>query len=440
MMGLVTFKKGIHPPTNKGLTASLPVEELPLPSQVVLPLGQHIGAPAEPLVEVGAEVTTGQKIAEAKGMVSVPLHASISGKIVAIEPRPHVCGSMVPAIVIESDGADRLTPELTTHPNLDELSAEEIKALMKEAGLVGMGGAAFPTHVKYHPPVGKKVDYILLNGAECEPYLTCDHRLMLEEADDLLLGLQALMKAAGAPRGVIGIEANKPDAIVALKKAAAGLPVSILPLKVKYPQGEEKMLIYAATRRVVPVGALPIEVGVIVNNVATAAAFGRYLRTGLPLVSRIITVTGKGVKNPRNLLVRIGTLVEEVISYCGGFTQAPGRIILGGPMTGPAVYRLDLPVMKGTSGILVQTRAEVEKPPVLPCIRCGRCITACPYNLLPNFLGDYAEHDKLEDAEKYGVMDCRECGSCSYVCPSRRPLLQMIKNAKEKIRAAQKKG
>ncbi|NLY90142.1 MAG: electron transport complex subunit RsxC [Firmicutes bacterium] len=438
-MGLLSFKKGIHPPTNKDLTASSPVEEMPLPSQVVLPLGQHIGAPAEPLVAVGDEVATGEKIAEAKGMVSVPLHASISGKVAAIEPRPHVCGSMAPAIVIEGDGADRLAPGLSANRRLEELAAEEIKALMKEAGLVGMGGAAFPTHVKYNPPAGK-VDYVLLNGAECEPYLTCDHRLMVEKADDVILGLQAFMKAAGAPRGVIGVEANKPDAIAALRQAAAGLPVTILPLKVKYPQGEEKMLIYAATRRVVPAGGLPAEVGVIVNNVATAAAFGYYLRKGIPLVSRIITVTGKGVRNPKNLLVRIGTLLEEVIAYCGGFTEAPGRIILGGPMTGPAVYRLDLPVMKGTSGVLVQTRAEVEKPRVLPCIRCGKCGAACPYNLLPNYLSDYAEHAKLPEAEKYGIMDCRECGACSYVCPSRRPLLQNIKNAKQKIMAARKKG
>lgn len=439
-MGNVTFKKGIHPPTNKEHTAALSIEKLPLPAQVVLPLGQHIGAPAEPLVKVGDEVATGQMIAEANGMVSVPLHASISGKVVAIEPRPHVCGHPVPAIVIESNGADRLSPDLKALENLEARSAAEIRDLMKAAGLVGMGGAAFPTHVKYCPPEGKQVDYVLLNGAECEPFLTCDHRLMVEKADDVLLGLQAFMKAVGAPQGVIGVEANKPDAIAALQKAAVGLPVTILPLQVKYPQGEEKMLIYAATRRVVPSGALPIEVGVIVNNVATAAAFGRYLRQGLPLIERIITVTGAGVKNPKNLLVRIGTLVEDVINYCGGFTEPPGRIIMGGPMTGPAVYRLDIPVMKGTSGLVVQTRAEVDEPHVLPCIRCGKCVGVCPYNLLPNLLGDYAEHEKLEEAEKYGVFDCRECGACAYICPSRRPLLQLIKNSKQQITAARKKG
>ncbi len=439
-MRLRTFKKGIHPPGYKERTASLPVEVLPLPRQVVLPLRQHIGAPAEPIVKVGDAVVTGQKIAEANGKVSLPLHASISGKVVAIEPRPHVSGALVPAIVIEGDSAEPDVPAWQAPPRLEELSAGQLIELMKEAGLAGMGGAAFPTHVKYDPPPGKKIEYVLLNGAECEPYLTCDHRLMVERADDIILGLMGMLKAAQVSKGLIGVEANKPDAVAALEKAASGLPVEILPLKVKYPQGEERMLIYAATGRVVPAGALPIEVGAVVNNVATAAAFGEYLRTGKPLISRLITVTGAGIKNPKNLEVRLGTLVEDVINYCGGFTEPPGRIILGGPMTGPAQYRLDLPIMKGTSGIVVQTRAEVDKPDYGPCIRCGKCVDACPYNALPNIFGLYAEYDRLPEVEKYGILDCRECGSCAYVCPSRRPLLQLIKDAKRKIMASRKNG
>jgi electron transport complex protein RnfC len=438
-MHLRTFRKGIHPPGNKEKTSSLPVEILPLPKQVVLPLSQHIGAPSEPLVSVGEQVMTGQKIAEAKGMVSVPLHASISGKVVAIEPRPHASGKLVPAIVIESDGTDQISPELASGYNLEQLSADQIKDLIRQAGLVGMGGAAFPTHVKYFPPKGKQIEYVILNGAECEPYLTCDHRLMVERTDEIILGLLAFMKAANAEKGMIGVEVNKPDAISALTKAVEGLPIEIIPLQVKYPQGEEKMLIYAATRRVVPAGALPIEAGVVVNNVATAAALGGYLKNGRPLYSRVITVTGNGIKHPKNVEVRLGTLVEDVINYSGGFDGTPGRIILGGPMTGPAQYRLDIPIMKGTSGILVQTRAEVEKLEYAPCVRCGKCVDACPYNLLPNYLGTFAEFDKLAEAEKYGILDCRECGSCTYICPSRRPLIQLIKNAKSKITASKKK-
>lgn len=434
-----TFRKGIHPPGNKGRTSSLPIEVLPPVKQVVLPLSQHIGAPSEPLVSVGDEVLLGQKIAEAKGMVSVPLHASVAGKVVAVEPRPHPSGKLAPAIVIENNGSDKLSSEVEAGGSLEELTRDEIKEMMRRAGLVGMGGAAFPTHVKYYPPEGKKIDCVILNGAECEPYLTCDHRLMLERAGDVIYGLRAMMKAAGAEKGYIVVEVNKPDAIAALAQAASGSPVEVIPVQVKYPQGEEKMIIYAATGRVVPAGGLPVEVGVVVNNVSTAAALAKFIKTGMPLISRIITVTGKGVKNPKNLEVRLGTMVEEIIEYCGGFSEPPGRIILGGPMTGPAQYRLDLPIMKGTSGILVQTMGEVSGESYSACIRCGKCVDACPYSLLPNFLGLYAGNNQLDAAERYGILDCRECGSCTYVCPSRRPLMQLIKNAKSQIMVRKRK-
>ncbi|HEY8345011.1 MAG TPA: electron transport complex subunit RsxC [Bacillota bacterium] len=439
-MALKTFRKGIHPPGHKSLTSSLPVEILPPPRQVVLPLSQHIGAPAEPLVSVGDQVLLGQKIAEAQGMVSVPLHASVAGKIIAIEPRPHVSGKMVTAIVIENNGIDELAPEVSPrHLDPEKAKSDEVREIMKDAGLVGMGGAAFPTHVKYNPSPDQSIDYVILNGAECEPFLTCDHRLMVEKPDRIVFGLRVMLRAAGASKGYIVIEENKPDAITVLNRAVQGYPIEVVPVKAKYPQGEERMIIYAATKRVVPAGALPAAVGVIVNNVATAAALAEFIQSGRPLISRIITVTGHGIQHPKNLEVRIGTLLEDVLDYCGGFKGNPGRIILGGPMTGSAQYRLDLPIMKGTSGILVQTEAETPKTAPSVCIRCGKCVDACPFNLLPNFLGLYCEHDQIDKAEAYGVLDCRECGSCAYVCPARRPLTQMFKNTKNKLIAAKRK-
>jgi electron transport complex protein RnfC len=435
-------KKGIHPPGNKEKTAALPIEVLPAPKKVVLPLSQHIGAPAKPLVAVGDEVKPGQKIGEAQGMVSATLHASIGGKVTAIEERPHPAGKTVPAIVIENTGSRELAPVPGVKPcrPLAEITADEIKELMREGGLVGMGGAAFPTHVKYYPPAGKKIEYVILNGAECEPFLTSDHRLMLERPEAVLYGLKAMMKAAGAAKGYIGVELNKVDVIKVLQEKVKGdASIEIVPLQVKYPQGEEKMLIYAITGRVVPAGGLPVDVGVVVNNVATAAALADLLQTGKPLISRVITVTGSGIKEPKNLEVPVGTLLEDVFAYCGGLKENAGKIILGGPMTGPAHYRLDLPVLKGTSGILVQTGEEVETKEYMDCIRCAKCIEACPYSLLPNYLGLYGEKDRLEEAKKYGAMECRECGSCTYVCPSRRPLTQWIKDVKRKIAAAERK-
>lgn len=437
-----TFRKGTHPPGNKEKTAALPIEVLPAPKKVVLPLSQHIGAPAQPLVSVGDEVAPGQKIGEAQGMVSAELHASIGGKVTAIEERPHPAGKMLPAIVIENTGGQELSPVPEVNPGrpLEEITGEEIKELMRAGGLVGMGGAAFPTHVKYYPPAGKKIEYIILNGAECEPFLTSDHRLMLERPGAVLYGLKAMMKAAGAERGYIGVELNKVDVIKVLQEETRGdATIEIVPLQVKYPQGEEKMLIYAITGRVVPAGGLPVDVGVVVNNVATAAALADLLQTGRPLISRVITVTGEGINEPKNLEVPVGALLEDIIAHCGGLKDNAGRIVLGGPMTGPAHYRLDLPVLKGTSGILVQTSEELGKMEYMDCIRCGKCVEVCPFSLLPNYLGLYAEKNRLEEAKRYGVMECRECGSCAYVCPSQRPLTQWIKDVKRKITVAERK-
>jgi electron transport complex protein RnfC len=435
-----TFRGGIHPQYGKELTCGKPVEVLPAPEKVMLFMSQHVGAPAEPLVKAGDVVHMGQKVGEAKGFISVPIHASVSGKVLSVGLEKLPNGNSAMAVVIENDGEDRIDPGIAPLGNPEDVEPEKLRELMREAGLVGMGGAAFPTHVKYQPPDGKKIDTIILNGAECEPFLTCDHRIMLEEAKQVVDGLRAMMHTAGAGKGVISIEVNKSDAIAAVERAIAGDPrLSVVTLATKYPQGEERMIIYATLRRIVPSGGLPIDVGVVVNNVATAAVFAEYLETGIPLISRIVTVTGKGVKTPKNLRVRLGTPIGNLLEYCDGFVEAPGRIIMGGPMTGPAVYHLNLPIMKGTSGLLVQHGNEVRKHESIACVRCGKCVAVCPYNLLPNFLGEYAEKGSLDQAEAYNIMDCRECGCCTFVCPSRRPLMQAIKGTKSKILAKRRK-
>ncbi len=436
-MSAKTFKGGVHLHYFKEATASKSIETMSEPEQVTLPILQHLGAPAEVIVAVGDQVKAGQVIAQAKGFVSVPVHASIPGKVTAISELPHPSGKKVTMVVIENDnsGATVFGPKAS----LADLSAQQIRELMQQIGLVGMGGAGFPTHVKYQPTEGKKVESVILNGAECEPYLTCDHRLMVEAPGKVILGLQALMKAAGVEQAFIGIEINKPDAIEILTREASGDPrIRVIPLEVKYPQGEEKMLIKAIANRTVPSGGLPIDVGVVVNNIATAYALAEAIQEGIPLISRVVTVTG-AVNNPKNLRVKLGTSVNKLVDYCNGFTGTPGRIVLGGPMTGPAQYRLDLPVIKTTSGVLVQGRGEVTLLEYSPCVRCARCVDVCPYNLMPCFIASAIEADDLELAEKYGIMDCRECGSCTFVCPGRRPIVQEIKNAKAKIMAAKKK-
>lgn len=432
-----TFRGGVHLRYCKEATAAKPIVELPEPEQVFLPVQQHIGAPAEICVAVGDRVKLGETIAKAKGFVSVPVHASIAGKVIAIKKLPHASGKDVMSIVIENDhsGAKSLLPVKL----LEQWTPTELRELMQQIGLVGMGGAGFPTHVKYQPPEGKTLQMVILNGAECEPYLTCDHRLMVEQPADVILGLQAMMQAAGVAVGYIGIEVNKPDAIRILQQeAASDRRIKVVPLKVKYPQGEEKMLIQAITGRVVPAGGLPADVGVVVNNIATAVTLAQAIKEGLPLISRVVTVTG-AVANPQNLRVRLGTLVSELVDFCGGFSGTPGQVILGGPMTGPAQYRLDLPVVKTTSGVLVQERGELRQLQNSTCVRCARCVDVCPYRLMPCLIGKAIEAGDLAQAEAYGVLDCRECGSCTFVCPAGRPIIQNIKSAKTKILAARKK-
>ncbi len=437
----LTFKGGTHPPHSKKATEKLLVEKANSPRVIVIPMQQHIGAPCEPIVKVGDEVKLGQKIGEAKGFVSSPVHSSVSGKVVAIEARLYSGGGKVTCIVIESDMEDTLYEGIVPKGRLEQLSADHIKTIIKEAGIVGMGGAAFPTHVKLSPPPGKKVDTIVLNGAECEPYLTSDHRLMLEHPEKVVFGLQALMKSMGVSKGYIGIENNKPDAIEALFNAAKAAPeIEVVGLRTKYPQGAEKQLIYACTKRQVPSGGLPADVGVVVNNVGTAAVIADAIRTGMPLVERIVTITGKGVKTPKNLLVKIGTSFRDVIEQCGGLTDSIGKIISGGPMMGIAQFSLDVPVVKGTSGILILSEAEARLPEPSNCIRCGKCVDVCPINLMPINLSAYALQDKFEQAESHHALDCIECGSCSFVCPAKRPLVDSIRVAKREIMAKRRKS
>lgn len=436
----LSFKGGIYPPGRKEFTQHKAIEKAQVPQIVTIPLQQHIGAPCEPIVKRGDYVKMGQKIGEPKGYVSAPVHSSVSGRVKSIELVPSATGSKVMAVVIENDGLDALDDTIAP-ANFEELSPEDLKRIVLDAGIVGMGGAAFPTHVKLSPPEDKKVDFVILNGAECEPYITADHRLMLEEPELITRGLKIIMKILGVDKACIGIEDNKPDAIDSMKRATAGEDgISIQALKTKYPQGAEKQLISAITGRQVPSGGLPADVGVIVSNVATAAAICKAVETGMPLIERVVTVSGKGIKEPKNLLVRIGTSFEDVINQCGGMVRQPARLISGGPMTGIAQYTTAVPVTKGTSGILVLTEEEVKSPKPSPCIRCGKCVQACPINLMPLLISGHALRGDYDATEELYVLDCIECGSCSFVCPSKRPLYQSIQIAKKEVISKRKRS
>ena len=429
-----TFSGGVHPTDNKHLSAHKPTVPAAIPKRAVIPLSQHIGAPTKPLVVIGQEVKKGEKIGETTGFVSAPVHASISGKVVALGSFPHSLGINVSAVVIESDGKDEWITGLKENTDYNLLSPDELKKIVQDAGIVGMGGATFPTHVKLAPPKEKPIDVVILNGAECEPYLTSDHRLMLERPKEIIEGLKILMRILGVQKGYIGIEDNKPDAIETMTKDAASSPeVKVWPVKVKYPQGAEKMLIKAITGRIVPAGGLPMDVGVVVQNVGTAEAIYTAVRYGRPLIERYVTVTGRGVKEPKNFLARIGTPFSQLIEEAGGLTEDASKVIAGGPMMGMSQYTLEVPVIKGTSGITVLPKTEVNVKSYGPCIRCGRCIDACPMKLQPSYIGLYIEKGHYEDAKAYNLMDCFECGSCTFVCPANRPMVQWVKKAKKEL-------
>jgi len=438
-MALKTFPGGVHPPDNKHWSEHLAIEDCPLPDELVIPLSQHIGAPSECCVEVGARVGKGDLLGRAKGFVSVPVHASTSGEVIAIESRPHPSGRDLPAVILRPDGEDRwgdIQPEVAP----EKLTRDETLDRIRNAGVVGMGGATFPAHVKLMPPEDKPIDALILNGVECEPYLTADHRLMLEVPERIVVGAEEVANLLGVSKLYIGIENNKPDAIETMREAARESRLEVVPLQVKYPQGAEKQLIKAILGREVPSAGLPMDVGVVVQNVGTVAALHQAVKHGMPLIERITTVTGPGIANPKNLRVRIGTPLQHLVDYCGGTTEDPGKLIMGGPMMGMALLNLEVPVTRGTSGLLLMRELDVPVRSEGPCIRCARCVHHCPAHLLPTSIAATARLEMYDQAAELGALDCIECGCCSFDCPAALPLVQSIRTAKAAIIAERRKA
>jgi electron transport complex protein RnfC len=434
------FRGGIHPDDNKLATAKKPIFQAPVPAKLIIPVRQHIGAPCAPVVKVGDLVKKGQIIADTQAFVSAPIHASSSGKIIEIANYPHPVFGTCQAIVIETDGQDEWLEGLPLERDWKSLESKAMIGLIRAAGIVGMGGATFPAHVKFSPPPDKPIDTLILNGSECEPYLTSDHRVMLEMAEKIIDGMHIGMKVLNVTKGFIGIEENKPDAIAQFQKLLEGSDITVVPLPTKYPQGAEKNLIIAITGREVPSGALPMEVGVVVENTGTAVAVADAVIRGIPLIERVTTVTGSCIANPQNLLVRVGTTFAEAIATCGGFTTEPAKLIMGGPMMGMAQQTADVPIIKGTSGIVALSATEIHDGIERPCIRCGRCVKACPMGLVPSVFSVLGERKLYEQAKtEHNLLDCVECGSCVYVCPAKRKIVQYVKLSKAQLAAAAKK-
>lgn len=429
-MKFKTFKGGVHPPEKKERSKEFAIQEFKAPELASIPVAQHIGAPSKPCVDVGDHVKMGQVIAEAGGFVSVPQHSSVSGTVKKIELRPHIFGNKALNIVIENDGNDEKIEGWGAECSLDELDAKAIKEKIHNAGIVGMGGATFPTHVKLSPPEGFSIDSLILNGAECEPYLTCDYRLMLEKGEEILKGCDALMKAVSCFRGYLAVESNKLDCAEHFRKLNNNEHITMEVVKVKYPQGAEKQLIYAILKRKVPAGGLPMAVSALVQNMGTAYAVYKAVYRSIPLIERVVSVTGEGVEKPGNFLVRVGTPVQALLDECR-LKETANKIILGGPMMGLAQKTTDLPVIKGTSGILVLENQEPNRSG--PCIRCGRCVKVCPMNLAPIEISVAVEANAEALYEGVNALDCIECGVCAYSCPAKRPIVHQVKLAKAVI-------
>lgn len=438
-MFLKTFSKGgVHPEENK-ISHDSPIQVQPVPKTVSILLGQHIGKPATPVVNRGDEVKVGTLIAKADGFVSANIHSSVSGKVKKIETILDASGYQKPCITIQCDGEDTWEETIDRTPEIVrdiKLSSEEIIQRIAECGIVGMGGATFPTNVKLMPPKDATPECVIINGAECEPYLTADHRTLLERGEEVLIGLQILMKSVGVTKGYVAIENNKRDAIDKLNQLASSMPgIEIVPMKVKYPQGGEKQLIDTVLKRRVDSGKLPVTEGAIVQNVGTALAVYEAVQKHKPLVERVVTVTGKAVKNPCNLLVRIGTPLSELIKTAGGMPRSTAKLVSGGPMMGKAVYSDEIPVAKGTSGVLMLLEEDTKRRPMRNCIRCAKCVGACPMGLNPAFLMRDTVYRDWDALEANHVYDCIECGSCSFICPANRPLLDHIRMGKGRVMA-----
>lgn len=439
-MKFPTFNKGVHPSEHKEFTNTKSIEFMPAPEEVFIPVQQHIGAPDEPVIERRDEVKTGQVIGRSEKYVSSPVHSPVTGKVKKIDNFLHPMGSKVQMIQIQRTGDDDW--DLLEHPDdWESASVDELRQLVWDAGIVGLGGAAFPTHVKLAPPEDKPVDSFILNGCECEPYLTSDHRAMVEMTDKILTGMSIIMKVLGVENGYIGIEDNKPDAVEAMHERVQKLDLNyqVMSLETKYPQGAEKMLIKSVLDRKVPAGGLPMDVGTVVNNVGTAMAVAEAVTEGKPLIQRVVTITGNGINEPKNVMARIGTPLQSLVDFAGGLADDTTQVFMGGPMMGMALYDLSVPVIKATSGIICTKDKSVKRMESYPCIQCGACVEACPMNLVPTRLAKFTENQQIEAMEQYQIDSCVECGSCAFVCPSHIPLVQWIRVGKYRVNESRNK-